>query len=158
MLGKIQLDLQQNLFKTRLTELINMEHQLVKLAQEISWDKMESEFAKLFSESGRPSIAIRKIAGMLLLKEMFKQSDETVVERWIENTYWQYFTGETFFQIEPPFDPSNFVYFRKRISENDLEFLLGQSVSLHPKTKAEDEVQEKNITFPTDAKLAKKSD
>lgn len=79
MLGKIREDLQQNLFKTRLTELINMEHPLVKLAQEISWDKMESEFEKLFSESGSPSIAIRKISGMLLLKEMFKESDETVV-------------------------------------------------------------------------------
>jgi len=95
MLGKIREDLQQNLFKTRLTELINMEHPLVKLAHEISWDKMESEFEKLLSENGRPSIAIRKIAGMLLLKEMFKESDETVVERWVENAYWQYFTGDT---------------------------------------------------------------
>lgn len=81
MLGKIKEDLQQDLFKTRLTELINMEHPLVKLAHEISWDKMESEFENLFSEGGRPCIAIRKIAGMLLLKEMFKESDETVVER-----------------------------------------------------------------------------
>ena len=139
-----------------------MEHPLVKLAGEICWDKMESEFEKLFSENGRSSIAIRKIAGMLLLKEMFKESDESVVERWIENAYWQYFTGETFFQTEQPFDPSNFVHFRKRIGEKGLEFLLGQSVSLHPKAKTEDEVQvdttvqEKNITFPTDAKLAKK--
>lgn len=162
MLGKINPDVQQNLFKTRLTELINMEHPLVKLAQEISWDKMETEFANLFSEGGRPSIAIRKIAGMLLLKEMFKESDETVVERWIENAYWQYFTGEDFFQTEQPFDPSNFVHFRKRIGEKGLEFLLGQSVSLHPKAKTEDEVQvgttvqEKNIMFPTDSKLAKK--
>ena len=54
MLGKIREDLQQNLFKTRLTVLINMEHLLVKLAGEISWDKMESEFEKLFSESGSP--------------------------------------------------------------------------------------------------------
>lgn len=162
MLGKIKPDFQQNLFKTRLTELINMEHPLVKLANEISWDKMEEEFEDFFSEQGRPSIAIRKIAGMLLLKEMFKESDESVVERWIENAYWQYFTGEDFFQTEQPFDPSNFVHFRKRIGERGLEFLLGQSVSLHPKAKTEDEVQidttvqEKNITFPTDSKLAKK--
>ncbi|PVV55086.1 transposase, partial [Chryseobacterium sp. HMWF035] len=30
----------------------------------------------------------------------------------MENAYWQYFTGETFFQTEQPFDPSNFVHFR----------------------------------------------
>lgn len=162
MLGKIKPDLQQNLFKTRLTDLINLGHPLVKLAQELSWDKMEAEFKNLYSEQGRPSIPIRKIAGMLLLKEMFKESDESVVERWIENAYWQYFTGEEFFQTHKPFDPSEFVHFRKRLKEEGLEFLLSQSVSLHPKAKSEKEVQidttvqEKNITFPTDAKLAKK--
>lgn len=162
MLGKIKPDFQQNLFQTRLTDLINLEHPLVKLAQEIPWEKMEFEFEKLYSHQGRPSIAIRKIAGMLLLKEMFKESDESVVERWIENAYWQYFTGEEFFQTKQPFDPSEFVHFRKRLKEDGLEFLLSQSVSLHPKAKNEREVQidttvqEKNITFPTDAKLAKK--
>ncbi|MGX5686879.1 transposase [Chryseobacterium cucumeris] len=73
-----------------------MDHPLVKLAGEISWDKIEAEFSGLFSEQGRPSVAIRKIAGMLLLKDMFKESDESVIERWIENAYWQYFTGEAF--------------------------------------------------------------
>jgi transposase, IS5 family len=54
------------------------------------------------------------------------------------------------------------VHFRKRLKEEGLEFLLSQSVALHPKAKNEKEVQidttvqEKNITFPTDAKLAKK--
>ena len=162
MLGKIKPDLQQNLFKTRLTDLINLSHPLVKLADEVSWDKMELEFQNLYSEQGRPSIPIRKIAGLLLLKEMFKESDESVVERWIENAYWQYFTGEEFFQTKQPFDPSEFVHFRKRLKEEGLEFLLSQSVALHPKAKNEKEVQvdttvqEKNITFPTDAKLAKK--
>jgi IS5 family transposase len=162
MLGKIKPDLQQNLFQTRLTELINLGHPLVKLAQELDWNKMEFEFQNLYSEQGRPSIPIRKIAGLLLLKEMFKESDESVVERWIENPYWQYFTGESFFQNKQPFDPSEFVHFRKRLQESGLEFLLSQTVSLHPEAKNEKEVQidttvmEKNITFPTDAKLAKK--
>ncbi|MDR2122706.1 MAG: hypothetical protein LBP34_06215 [Flavobacteriaceae bacterium] len=75
MLGKIRPELQQNLFKTRLREFINMGHPLVKLAQEISWDKIELKFSGMFSDQGRPSIAIRKIAGILLLKEMFKESD-----------------------------------------------------------------------------------
>jgi IS5 family transposase len=132
------------------------------VADEVCWDKMELEFQNLYSDQGRPSIPIRKSAGLLLLKEMFKESDESVVERWIENAYWQYFTGEEFFQIKQPFDPSEFVHFRKRLKEEGLEFLLSQSVALHPKAKNEKEVQvdttvqEKNITFPTDAKLAKK--
>lgn len=162
MLGKIKPDFQQNLFQTRLTDLINLGHPLVKLAHELDWNKMELEFQKLYSDQGRPSIPLRKIAGLLLLKEMFKESDESVVERWIENPYWQHFTGEIFFQNKQPFDPSEFVHFRKRLQESGLEFLLSQTVSLHPEAKNEKEVQidttvmEKNITFPTDAKLAKK--
>jgi transposase, IS5 family len=162
MLGKIKPNFQQHLFQTRLTDLINLEHPMVKLADELEWSKMEFEFQDLYSETGRPSIPIRKIAGLLLLKEMFKESDESVVERWIENPYWQYFTGEDFFQNQQPFDPSEFVHFRRRLKEQGLEFLLSQSVNLHPEAKNEKEVQidttvqEKNITFPTDAKLAKK--
>ena len=80
-LGKLKHDIQQNLFQTRLTDLINLGHPLVKLAQEVDWLKMEVEFKKLYSEQGRPSIPIRKIAGLLLIKEMFKESDESVVDR-----------------------------------------------------------------------------
>ncbi len=98
---------------------------------------MEFEFQNLYSEQGRPSIPIRKIAGLLLLKEMFKESDESVVERWIENPYWQYFTGEDFFQNKQPFDPSEFVHFRKRLKEKGLEFILSQTVALHPEAKNE---------------------
>ena len=108
MLGKINTDLQQNLFKTRLTELINMGHPIVKLARELSWDKMLVEFRKLYSDQGRPSISIRKIAGMLMLKQMFKESDDSVVERWIENPYWQYFTGEDFFNLSSLLIPVSF--------------------------------------------------
>jgi IS5 family transposase len=162
MLGKIKPNFQQNLSQTRLLDLINLEHPLVKLAGELDWSKMEFEFQSLYSDQGRPSIPIRKIAGLLLLKEMFKESDESVVKRWIENAYWQYFTGEDFFQTEQPFDPSEFVHFRKRLKEKGLEFILSQTVTLNPEAKKEKEVQidttvmEKHITFLTDAKLAKK--
>jgi transposase, IS5 family len=97
-----------------------------------------------------------------MIKAMFNESDESVVERWIENPYWQFFTGEDFFQNKQPFDPSEFVHFRRRLKESGLEFILSQTVALHPEAKNEKEVQidttvmEKNITFPTDAKLARK--
>ena len=162
MLGKLKADSQQKLFQTRLSELINAEHELVKLAQQIDWAKMELELQNLYSSQGRPSIPLRKIVGLLVLKSIFNESDESVVDRWIENPYWQYLTGEEFFQHQKPFDPSEFVHFRKRLKEKDLELILSQTVALHPQAKTEKEVQidtsvqEKNITFPTDAKLAKK--
>lgn len=59
------------------------------------------------------------------------------MERWIQNGYWQYFTGEEFFQTHQPFDLSEFVHFRKHLKEEGLEFLLSQSMSLHSKPKNE---------------------
>jgi IS5 family transposase len=59
-----------------------------------------------------------------------------------------------------PFDPSDFVHFRKRIGEEGARVIFGASLVLHQdKIDAETEViidttvQEKNITFPTDNKL-----
>ena len=51
MLGKIKPDNQQNLFQTRLTDLINLCHPFVKLAMELDWSKMELEFQNLYSHS-----------------------------------------------------------------------------------------------------------
>ena len=85
MLGKIRSNNQQNLIKTRLVDFINLGHPLVKLANELSWDKIELAFQNLYSEQGRLSIPFIKIVGLLLLKDMFKESIEPVVKRWIEN-------------------------------------------------------------------------
>ncbi len=73
------------------------------------------------------------------------------------------FCGETYFQFEKPFDPSEFVHFRKCLGTDGAEKLLKISVSLFEKQEVEEKevlidttVQEKNITYPTDAKLHKK--
>ncbi len=163
MLGRLSPDTDQlDLFRSRLSSIISMNHPLVILANQIDWNRIERDHAHLYSEEGRPSIPIRKIAGALMLKHMFNESDESVIDRWIENPYWQFFSGEQYFQCEKPFDPSEFVHFRKRIGEVGLESMLSCTVRLHAHAAVEKEVQvdttvqEKNITFPTDAKLSRK--
>jgi len=89
-------------------------------------------------------------------------SDEALVEQWTENPYWQYFSGEKVFQTQKPFDPTEFIHFRNRIGKEGAEKLLKVSVQLFGKEAQEKEVlidstvQEKNITYPTDAKLHKR--
>jgi IS5 family transposase len=162
MLGKIDKNPQLNIFQTPLEKMINLKHELCLLAEKIDWDNIEKEFNKYYKDIGRPSVPVRKIVGLILLKQIYNQSDESVIERWIENPYWQYFCGETYFQFEQPFDPSDFVHFRDRIGEEGAEKLLKLSIDLFGKASQEKEVlidttvQEKNITFPTDVKLQKK--
>jgi IS5 family transposase len=165
MLKKLPSQPQLEMFKTVLTSFINPQHELCLLARKIDWKNLEKEFAPLYAEVGRPSIPIRTIVGLLLLKQIYDLGDETVMDRYIDSPYCQYFCGEVYFQYKYPFDPSDFVHFRKRIGEEGMELIFKQSIDLFGKEKVRREVkevrvdttvQEKNITFPTDRKLIEK--
>ena len=166
MLKKIPAQPQLEMFKTVLTSFINPEHELCLLAKKMDWDRLEKEFAPLYGTVGRPSIPIRTIVGLLLLKQMYNMGDETVVERYLENPYWQHFCGEVYFQYRLPFDPSDFVHFRHRIGAEGMQMIFKQSIDLFGEdvikkevreVRVDTTVQEKNITFPTDRKLYEKT-
>jgi IS5 family transposase len=153
------------MFKTVLTSFIHPEHELCLLAKKIDWKCLEDEFAPLYGKVGRSSVPIRTIVELLLLKQMYNFGDETVVERYLENPYWQHFCGEGYFQYKLPFDPSDFVHFRKRIGEEGMKKIFRQSIDLFDadmirrevkEVRVDTTVQEKNITFPTDRKLTEK--
>jgi len=102
------------------------------------------------------------MVSLLILKQIYNLGDETVIERWVQNPYWQYFSGEREFQWNKPVEPSDFVHFRKRIGKEGVKKILQVSIQLHGKQAMEKEVvidttvQEKNITYPTDVKLYKR--
>ncbi len=112
MIGKTEENPQLNMYQIPLVNVINMQHELVLLAQSIDWKSVEADFASYYSDMGRPAVPVRKMVGCMLLKQMYNLSDEAFVDRWVENVYWQYFCGETYFQFKKPFDPSDFVHFR----------------------------------------------
>ena len=162
MIGKQDKTPQLSIFDTPLKRFINLDHELCILSKRIDWDSIEKDFSPYYSEIGRPSVPIRRMVGLLLLKHIYNLSDEAIVDRWIENPYWQYFSGEKVFQTKKPFDPTEFIHFRNRIGKEGAERLLKVSVQLFGKEAQEKEVlidstvQEKNITYPTDAKLHKR--
>ena len=139
MIGKRDKSPQLNIFQVPLVQFINKEHELCQLADQIDWQSVEDEFSSYYCpDSGRPSIPIRKIVVVLLLKTMFNHSNESVVDRWQENPYWQYFCGETFFQHEKPFDLTELIKFRKRIGQEGVEKLLKLSINLFSKNEVEE--------------------
>lgn len=85
---------QDDLLRPRLVDMIDLRHELVKLAGLIDWDVFEREWAGFFpSTTGRPASPPRLVAGPLYLQHAFRLSDEAVVARWVENPYFQHFIG-----------------------------------------------------------------
>ena len=157
------------LFISRLDELINMRHPLVRLAALIDWVEIERTFAASFTSGrGRPALAPRLVAGLLYLQHTFNASDEAVVNTWVENPYWQFFCGETYLQTELPIDPSSLTRWRKRIGEEGVETLLAASIdaarrggviqkSSTQQVIVDTTVMPKAIAYPTDSRLLDKS-
>lgn len=162
MKGKSPNQNQRNMFLPILKDIVNPEHELVILSHKIDWDTFEDEFHNLYSHTGQPGVPIRMMVGLLLLKRIYDLGDETVMEQWLQNPYFQYFCGESEFQWKYPCDPSDLVHFRKRIGKEGVEKIFQLSVDTRKdeiKTKdilVDTTAQEKNITYPTDAKLLRK--
>jgi len=160
---------EQDLFRARLDQIIDMNHPLAKLARTIDWRFLEDKFGAVYTdEPGRPPLPTRLMAGLAILKHTFNLSDEIVCDRWIENPYYQYFCGEIFFQHTLPLERSSITRWRNRMGEERLNALLQESLAVATRTGAmkpadlnrvivDTTVQPKNITFPTDAKLANRA-
>ena len=152
-----------DLFKARLDQIINMRHELVILADKIDWTWLDQQIAPYFFDQGRPGEPVRFMIGMFILKHTYALSDEGVWDRWVNDPYFQYFTGEEFFQHQLPHERSGMTHWRNRIGET-LDILLQESLRIAHDSGAlkksdlarvtvDTTVQPKNVTFPADAKL-----
>ena len=156
-----------DLFRSRLDQIIDMGHELVRLAETIDWAWLDAQLAERFADKGWPATASRFMIGLLLLKHIYHLSDEGVCERWVYDPYFQYFTGEAFFQYRFPHERSGLSHWRRRIGDK-LDLLLAESLRVAHETGAlkpqhltritvDTTVQPKNISHPTDAKLMHKA-
>ncbi len=150
--------------KIKLEEILDKKHGLYKLAEKIDWEKLEEELGGYYGEKGRPGLKIRLMAGIHYLKYIYNVGDEQVVERWVENPYWQHLCGEKYFQHKFPCHPTSLVKWRKRVGEKGIEKLLKETIEVVKrsgkikrkeveKVNCDTTVQEKAITYPIDGKL-----
>ncbi|HEX9071184.1 MAG TPA: IS5 family transposase [Pseudolabrys sp.] len=156
---------EQDLFRARLDQIIDLEHALAKLARAIDWQFLEEKFGAVYTDKpGHPPLPTRLMAGLAILKHSYDLSDEGLCERWVENPYFQYFCGEEFFQHRLGFDRSSLTRWRQRMGEEKLQALVQESLAVATRTEAmkpsdlarivvDTTVQPKAVMFPTDAKL-----
>ena len=156
---------QGDLIEVELEKIIDMRHPLVLVRNQINWAALEEKFGAFYHyKQGRPGKPTQLMAGLHYLKHMYNVSDEVVVERWVENPYWQYFCGMKYFQHELPIHPTQMTKWRKKIGTEGMEELLRHTVQAAVQSEAvqtrsffnlnvDTTVQPKAIAFPTDAKL-----
>jgi len=163
MLAKLKQTQQLNFLLPSLKEQLSSKHPLYMLANQIEWSFFDEHFNKHYREDfGRPALPIRLMVSLLILKHLRNLSDESIVEQWAENAYYQYFSGAEFFTPGAPCEASELVHFRNRIGAEGIELILKESIRINGKDGKEDKasvdttVQEKNISYPTDSKLHRK--
>jgi len=156
---------QHDMFRSRLDQIIDMGHEKVFLAGIIDWQFLSDKCGENYTDKpGHPALSTRLMAGIHILKYADNLSDEELCARWVENPYYQFFCGEEFFLHELPFDRSSMTRWRQRMGEEKLNALLQESLSVAVKVGAakpcdftrvivDTTVGEKNVAFPTDAKL-----
>ena len=161
---------QGELFRSRLSSTINPKHALKMLADQMNWQYFEEAFGKYYKETGagQPPKPIRLMVSLLMLGHMFNKSDEQLVAIWLENPYWQYFSGYDFLQIKDPIHPSSLTRFRQRLGKEGvtkiLQWTINEGIEKEviqskdlKRVIADTTAMEKNITYPTDTKNLNKS-
>ena len=160
---------QLDLFQAQFEQLLNHDHPLYLLANRIDWQRFDAALSDCYScDLGAPAKSIRLLVGLHYLKHAFNESDESLLERWVENPYWQYFCGFDTMQHEVPLHPTCLTKWRQRVGADKLAEMLIETVALAVREKqvtkqelaqvnVDTTVQEKNITHPTDSKLYHKA-
>jgi IS5 family transposase len=157
--------MERDMFRSDLSAIIDMGHKLARLSNVIEWKELDEEFGKTYCcDKGRSGVSTRLMVSLHYFKYTYNLSDVEVLNGWIENPYWQYFSGMRRFQHTIPIDSSSMTRWRKRIGEVGAERLLQETIKAGLKLKAvkkselkrlnvDTTVQEKSIRFPTDAGL-----
>jgi IS5 family transposase len=121
---------QAELFRSRLDNIVDPKHPLVRLAALIDWTRFAAAFGPLYTDGiGRPGRPTRLMVGLHLLKHMDGLSDEAVCARFLDSPYARLFCGETYFQHGLPLDRSSMTRWRQRIGAERLEVLLAESLA-----------------------------
>ena len=164
MLPKAPQTAQGHLFKSGFAAIIDLSHPSARLASKIDWECFETLHPTYVAGRGAPAINTRLMVSLHMLKFQRDLSDQAVVERWMENPYWQFFSGMRFFSHSLPLDSSRMMRWRNRPGASGAEEILQATLQASLKVRAvhvsdlkdvnlDTTVQTKNIRFPTDARL-----
>jgi len=149
------------MFETLFADVLHPDHELLRAARLIDWDRLQETLSVYYSSIGRHGKSIRLMVGIHILKHRYNCSDERAVEMLHENAYWQCFCGFNSFHGGQILEASSLVKFRNRIGPEGMQrieavLLKAWSDMGLVKTRrvaVDTTAQPKNIAYPTDADL-----
>ncbi len=107
---------QRELFQLELDQIIDLRHPRVRLGQCINWSSLEEALGSTYHPThGAAGVPTRLMVALHYLKYQHDLSDENVLAHWLENPYWQHFSGERYFPHRLPVDASSMTRWRERL-------------------------------------------
>jgi len=156
---------ERELFQSELEQIIDLDHALVRLGKSIDWVSFEAALGATYHPTqGAPGTPTRLMVALHYLKYQHDLSDEAVVLHWLENPYWQHFSGERYFQHQLPIDASSMTRWRARLGAAGAEQMLRETIAAGirmgairstdlKRVNVDTTVQTKAVRYPTDARL-----
>lgn len=119
-------------FETPFSKKLDKSNRWAVLSKKIPWDELAGIYLKRFrlKSTGSPPLSPRLVIGSIIIKHMCNLDDRETVAQISENMYMQYFLGYSSFSTDPPFDPSLFVEFRKRLGDDVIAQMNERIISL----------------------------
>jgi IS5 family transposase len=124
----------------RLNSFLNPNHKLVKLKKHIYWAELETELINAYN---MPDFNLRRLVASFLLIKMYKHSLSEFLQEWLENPYYQFFTGDFYFQWKLQIDLEQLKQFSKLLNQDAHAYLekyintVENNLLLHSKTSKE---------------------
>jgi len=140
-------------------------HELVKISKAIDWTALSDKLAKFYCpDNGRPTKPSRAKVGLLILKHLYRLSDDDLVDIIKRDLYAQYLCDVSFSEAVKFIHSTTLVKFRKKIGLSGIKLIEEEVLNSLKRTKllkgrklvCDTTVVPSNISYPTDISLLEK--
>lgn len=156
---------QHNIFSDIIHPFLDKDDELYKITQAIDWMSLSDKLSKFYcADNGRPAKPSRLKVGLLILKHLYKLSDEDAVLALKRNFYAQYLCNVSWEKNHKLLNPSSLSKFRKQIGVEGVKVIEQEVLNSLQRTKllkgrklvCDTTVVPANIAYPTDVSLLEK--
>ena len=140
-------------------------HELVKISKAIDWPALSDKLAQFYCpDNGRPAKPSRAKVGLLILKHLYRLSDDDLVDLIKRDLYAQYLCDVSFSEAVKFIHSATLVKFRKKIGLSGIKLIEEEVLNSLKRTKllkgrklvCDTTVVPSNISYPTDISLLEK--